>query len=201
MGPVVWQPQAAAAFAFPAPAFTFGRMSQHAILTAIGQDRPGLVDEVSAFIFERGGNIEDSRMVNLRGQFAMMVLISGSEQTLADVRERLGELAGRTGLQADLRPAQPTRPAAAGPALPYRLTASAMDQAGLVHRVSHLLREMNANIESMETNLRPAPVTGSPLFEMELVLSVPRQTSVGELRRRLETLCDEINIDWHLSAM
>jgi glycine cleavage system regulatory protein len=49
----------------------------HAILTAIGTDRPGIVDEVSQFIFDRGGNIEDSRMVNLRGQFAIMVLVGG----------------------------------------------------------------------------------------------------------------------------
>ena len=49
----------------------------HAILTALGIDRPGLVDEVSRFIYDRGGNIEDSRMVNLRGQFAIMVLVGG----------------------------------------------------------------------------------------------------------------------------
>lgn len=33
-------------------------MNQYAILTAIGADRPGIVDEVSEFIFDRGGNIE-----------------------------------------------------------------------------------------------------------------------------------------------
>ena len=46
-------------------------MTHHAILTALGTDRPGLVDEVSQFIFQHGGNIEDSRMLNLRGQFAI----------------------------------------------------------------------------------------------------------------------------------
>jgi glycine cleavage system transcriptional repressor len=48
-------------------------MTHHAILTATGPDRPGLVDEVSQFLFECGANIEDSRMVNLRGHFAMVV--------------------------------------------------------------------------------------------------------------------------------
>ena len=51
----------------------------HSILTAIGADRPGLVDEVSQFIFERGGNIEDSRMVNLRGQFAIRAYSAAEE--------------------------------------------------------------------------------------------------------------------------
>ena len=77
----------------------------HAILTAIGADRPGLVDEVSEFIFARGGNIEDSRMVNLRGQFAMMVLIGAAEQTISRLRSEIWQLQQQSGLQIELRPA------------------------------------------------------------------------------------------------
>src|SRR5688572_18728250 len=62
----------------PNHAVGYGGMT-HVILTAIGTDRPGLVDEVSRYIFDRGGNIEDSRMVNFRGQFAMMVLVGGGD--------------------------------------------------------------------------------------------------------------------------
>src|SRR5438105_15133644 len=103
----------------------------HAILTALGADRPGIVDEVSQFLFERGGNIEDSRMVNLRGQFAMMVLIGGEEAALARIRNELGQFAQSARLFAQVAPTDADRPAAPQ-AMPYRLTATAMDQAGLV---------------------------------------------------------------------
>src|ERR1051325_2514156 len=99
----------------------------HAILTAIGGDRPGLVDEVSEFIFARGGNIEDSRMVNLRGQFAMMVLIGAAEQTISRVRSELWQLQQQSGLQIELRPASEAR-AGSAQAAPYRLRASALAQ-------------------------------------------------------------------------
>src|SRR5438105_7387527 len=125
----------------------------HAILTAIGADRPGLVDEVSRFIFDRGGNIEDSRMVNLRGQFAMMVLVGAPEAVLGRVKEELAELSRRSGLHAELRPAAPLAarpssatepsPAPTREALPFRLTGTGIDQPGLVHRVAHVLREMD----------------------------------------------------------
>jgi glycine cleavage system transcriptional repressor len=175
-------------------------MQSHAILTAIGTDRPGLVDEVSQFIFDRGGNIEDSRMVNLRGQFAMMVLVAGSSDVLARVQGDLGSLSG---LHAELRPAAAgERTGAAGAqALPYRLRGTGIDQAGMVHRVAHVLREMNVNIESLDTQLRPAPVTGAPMFEMELVLSVPKSTPISALRQRVGATCDELNIDWELELM
>ena len=170
----------------------------HAILTAIGADRSGLVDEVSSFIFDRGGNIEDSRMVNLRGQFAIMLLVGGE----ADVAERLrrdkGLLEEKSGLQVDVRVAAQPPKAGAAQAMPFRFVATAVDRAGIVHQVSHLLREMNVNIESLETRLTAAPYTGAPVFEIEADLSVPRSTSVSGLRQRLAAMCDEMNIDWEL---
>src|SRR3954465_9249502 len=113
----------------------------HAILTAIGADRPGLVDEVSQFIFDRGGNIEDSRMVNLRGQFAMMVLVGGSEEALRKVELELDALAHSSRLRAEVQPAEAERTPATRDAIPYRLTATAIDQQGLVHRIAHVLRD------------------------------------------------------------
>jgi glycine cleavage system transcriptional repressor len=173
----------------------------HAILTAIGTDRPGIVDELSQFIFDRGGNIEDSRMVNLRGQFAIMVLVGGAADVAARIAKDLPEFSKRIGMQAELRPAgvEPPR-GAKGPAdaLPYRLVGTGIDQPGLVHRLAHLLREMNVNIESLETRLTPAPYTGAPMFELEAVLSVPRATQLSQLRQKLGAACDEINMDWDL---
>src|SRR6185312_9109880 len=169
----------------------------HVILTAIGGDRPGLVEEVSEYAFSRGANIEDSRMVNLRGQFAIMVLLGGPDQTVSRLREDLGLLSRQTALHAELHDAKPTTSSetSGAQALPYRLTGTALDQSGLVHRISHLLRELHVNIESLETRLRPAPYTGAPMFDMELILLVPRTTSLSQLRQNLTRHCDELNVD------
>ncbi len=180
-------------------------MEEHAILTAIGADRPGLVDEVSRFIFERGGNLADSRMVNLRGQFAMMVLFGGEAKTIGRIRSELWQLAQASGLQAEVRPAGEvgtgTASGGAGDSLPYRLTATAIDQPGLVHRFASVLRELAVNIESMDTRLTAAPYTGAPMFEMEMILSVPRKTALADIRQRLSVLSDELNIDFLLGAV
>ena len=85
--------------------------------------------------------------------------------------------------------------------MPYRLNTWAMDHPGLMRSIAQLLGELGVNIESVETALRPAPYTNAPLFEMELVVSVPEQTPVAELREKLGRLCDELNIDWRLAAL
>lgn len=170
----------------------------HAILTAIGADRPGLVDEVSEFVFSRGGNIEDSRMVNLRGQFAMMVLLGGGADVIDRIRNELNQLDQETSLRAELHPAVESAAPATAHALPFRLKGTGIDQPGLVHKLAHLLRGLQINIESLDSRLRPAPYTGAPMFEMELVLAVPTTTSLSQLRENVARLCDQMNIDWEL---
>ena len=172
----------------------------HAVLTAVGDDRPGLVDEVTAYVTERGGNLEDSRMVNLRGQFAMMMLVAGSEEAMSRLQDGLGALRRRSHVHAELRPAE-LGSAKRIAALPFRLNTWAMDHPGLMQSVSHLLGELGVNIESADSSLRPAPYTNAPLFEMELIVSVPAATPVAGLREALGELCDEMNIDWQLTAL
>jgi glycine cleavage system transcriptional repressor len=176
-------------------------MDHYAVLTAIGRDRPGLVDEVSAYVLERGGNLEDSRMVNLHGQFAMMMLVSGSAVVVERLQQDLGQLQTASAIHADLVSADMAPPAGRAASIPYRLTTSAMDHPGLVQSVAHALRQLEVNIESAETTLQQAPITGAPLFEMELVIAVPGDTPVAKLRDAVGRVCDELNIDWQLTAV
>ena len=171
----------------------------HVVLTAIGPDYPGLVDAVTRYVLESGGNLEDSRMVNLHGQFAMMLLVAGSVATVKALQDGLPALQKKAGVHAQLQPATAAQTAVA--ALPCRITAWAMDHPGLMQSVSHLLAGLHVNIESADTTLSSAPHTGTPLFTMQMVVSVPGSTPVAELREELGRLCDDLNIDWSLSAL
>jgi glycine cleavage system transcriptional repressor len=175
-------------------------MTRYVVLTTIGEDRPGLVDEVTRFVFERGGNIEDSRMVNLHGQFTIMMLVAGDDTSMGRLQDGLSVLKRESRLHAELHGAD-FEARAASEALPYRLAATAIDQPGLVQPLAHLLAEHGVNIESMQTTLAEAPITGAPVFAMELIVSVPRATPIGELRAALAGLCDSLNLDWQLAAL
>jgi len=175
-------------------------VNQHVVLTAVGADRPGLVEEVSEFVLARGGSIEDSRMANLQGQFAIMVLIGAQQEAIDRLRADLDALTAQTRTHAQLTVAVSAAVGAA-PRLPFRLTGRALDQPGLVHVVANLLRSLNVNIESMETTLEAAPITAAPVFAMDLIVAVPTDTPVPKLRDELARVCDPLNIDWHLAAM
>jgi glycine cleavage system transcriptional repressor len=175
-------------------------MSRRTVLTAIGEDRPGLVEQVAEFVFTRGGSIEDSRMANLHGQFAIAMSIAGTEEAIDRITKDLDALSRHTAIDARLTPV-PNAGAATASRLPYRLTGRALDQAGLVHQIANVLRSLDVNIENMETTLEAAPVTGAPVFAMDLTIAVPHDTPVQKLRGELARACDPLNVDWHLAPL
>ncbi|MCC6581423.1 MAG: hypothetical protein IT440_13380, partial [Phycisphaeraceae bacterium] len=83
---------------------------------------------------------------------------------------------------------------------PFQLRVSAMDQPGIVHRITHLLHQQDVNIEELETHLEAGAYSGTPLFTMTLSMTVPPQTPVKTLRQELENLCDSLNCDMDLRA-
>ena len=76
--------------------------------------------------------------------------------------------------------------------------ASCLDHPGIVYHISGLLRSLGVNIESMETKTYSAPVSGTPLFQLEAELAVPARANINEVRERLTELQREQNIDIEL---
>lgn len=169
------------------------------ILTAVGPDQIGLVEKISQFIANRGCNIEDSKMAVFCGEFALILLISGNAGNLSKVANAYSELGELTKLNISVR--KPAAKRAAAQSLPYRLTASCLDHPGVVHQLSGLLSQLNINIESMETKTYLAPVSGTLIFRMEALLSVPAALNISHLRQQLDEIEREANIDIDLTIV
>jgi len=165
----------------------------HLILTAIGPDQIGLVERISKFISSRGCNIDDSKMAVFCGEFAVIVLISGESGSLSKIAREYHEIEKETGLSVAIK--KPSMRKAAEFYLPYKLTASCMDHPGVVHHITGVLSSLGVNIESLETKTYSAPVSGTPLFQLEAGIAVPTRISINDLRERLEQLQREQNID------
>jgi glycine cleavage system transcriptional repressor len=166
------------------------------VLTAIGPDRPGLVGDFSGRLFAAGVNLADSRMVNLRGQFALILLVEGSDDALRRLQRELPPQAAQIGLAVTFTPQAPERRPLES--LPFRLKTYSMDQPGIVHRVSSVLQGHGINIEELQTRLESGPFMGTPVFTMELRISVPKSVAVRQLRRELDAACDALNCDYDL---
>ena len=170
-------------------------MSQELVVTAVGPDRPGIASDFTGHVHAAGANLADSRMLNLRGQFALIALVEGTPEALESLKTRLRESAKTVGLTFEFSAAALTDRADAHKGVPFRLKTYSMDQPGIVHKVTTFLREQGINIEELETSLESAPFMGTPVFTMELVMLVPSAANVKKLRRSLEELGDTLNCD------
>lgn len=171
----------------------------HLILTAIGPDQVGLVAKISEFISRHGCNIEDSKMAVFCGEFAVIILIGGVATKLSEVSRNCHEIETETGLSIAVK--TPAARKSTDLLLPYRLTASCMDHPGVVYQISDILSSLGINIDSLETRAYSAPVSGTPLFQLEARLSVPARVSINQLRDRFMEFQSAENIDIDLTAI
>ncbi len=176
-------------------------MSSYIVLTAVGLDRPGLVDEISSFLAARKINIEDSRMAVLGGEFAVILLASGAANIVDKLGNELNSLEKSTGLNIEMKNTLAPHQRKIAPAMPHRLVATSMDHPGIVHEITRILHKRNINIESMETRVSNAPLSGAPIFHMKCIINIPIEEKASSIRRELEKLGDKSDIDIEIDAV
>lgn len=71
------------------------------------------------------------------------------------------------------------------------------DRSGIVREITALLSKQGVNLGSLSTDVRPAPMSGDPLFTAEALLQVPATLSLDDLQQSLETLADDLMVELH----
>jgi glycine cleavage system transcriptional repressor len=163
------------------------------IVTAVGPDRPGIVGELTGFVHGAGGNLLDSRMVNLRGEFAMMILLELPGDAAKTFEEEMPRVGEQMGLSVTVRVQEKRGDVARG--LPFRLKTYSLDQPGIVAKLAGVLRANGVNIEELEARQESAAFAGGALFLTEMRLTVPGNVALGKLRRELEEVGNALNCD------
>lgn len=164
-------------------------------LTCIGDDRPGLVSDLSAPILAHGASWNRSQMARLGGKFAGILLIdvpdSSAESLVADLKA-LADV----GLHVTL---ELTEAPAVDVAQRVNLELLGADRPGIVAEISTALARQGVSILELLTDVREAPMAGGHLFDAQAVLEAPAGTSMEVLRSILEAIADELMVEIHLS--
>ena len=169
------------------------------VLSAVGPDRPGLVNEISALIRDAPANLEDSRMAILGGEFAVILLVSGARTALERIESNRAALERKTGLTITLK--QTARSEQRRNFLPYRIRVTGVDRPGIVHGITQVLAGRGVNVASLESRLAFAAESGTPMFVLEAELQVPSEMALSQLRRDLGSACEEDNLDFTFESM
>jgi glycine cleavage system transcriptional repressor len=165
-------------------------------VTAIGRDRPGIVAAITGALLDFEGNVDDSQMSILHGQFAVMLIVSVPEgadlESISAKLEEVGrefELGGIT--------VSPVSELDRGAGPTHVLTVYGADRPGIVHDVAALLAGQDVNITDLRT--RRTGEADAPLYTMMMEVSVP--TSATGLSDALSNLTGTGGVEAHLAEL
>ncbi|MBK8011814.1 MAG: glycine cleavage system protein R [Deltaproteobacteria bacterium] len=187
------------------------------VITLVGADRRGIVDQVARAVAEFGGNWEESRMTRLAGTFAGILKVSVSESRADALVTALGKL-GPSGLDVHVRNADavgevPTSATSSATSAssgrshagakggettaPRRLRVELVgaDHEGIVRDVSRVLVDSALNIEDLSTETVDAPMAGQRLFKARIDLKSAQTLDMEALRASLERLADDLVVE------
>ena len=174
-------------------------MENFLVITAIGKDHPGIVDELTMSILNHGCNIEDSRMTVLGGEFAVLLLISGKWNDMAKFEDSIYTLQKK--LHLTITATRTEEEKSRLDVLPYAVEVISIDHPGIVHELANFFSTRNINIRELNTNRYAAAHTGTPMFAMTMTVNVPADVRIATLRDEFLEYCDTLNMDASLEPL
>jgi glycine cleavage system regulatory protein len=166
---------------------------QFLILTVIGDDRPGLVGELSNAISAHQGNWLESSMSHLAGKFAGIVKVAVPGGRVESLKGTLSRLAG---LKIVAENSVAEKSAVAGRRL--KLSLVGHDRIGIVREVSQVLARHAVNVEDLSTRTASAPMSAEIMFHADIDLLASRDLDAHALTAELERISNDLMVDINL---
>lgn len=163
------------------------------ILTVLGDDRPGLIEQLAATISRNGGNWLESSMSHLSGKFAGIVSIALPDTAIAGLEAELATLPGLRITAEVSRTIAPTPKS--GGVRRLKLSLVGHDRIGIVKEVSQVLASHAINVETLSTHTSSAPMSAAILFHAQAELTASATLDARALKHQLETLSNDLMVD------
>jgi glycine cleavage system regulatory protein len=167
-------------------------MATSYIITFIGDDRPGLVEQLSRVIESNGGNWHESRLSQLGGKFAGLIRVSLPADTGLALETDLSALAA-SGLSVRV-----TATGEKPPPVPGRditLTVLGPDRPGIVREISRALAQRQINVVEMDSAVISAPMSAEMLFSAHIDAWIPETTDMDDLAATLDEIANHMTLE------
>ena len=162
------------------------------VVTAIGKDRPGLVNLIADRAKTFGANWAGSRMANLAGEFAGTVHLDVPAANADALTNALRELES-SGLRVVIERSAGGGAPAGGRVVSLQLVGP--DRPGIVRDLSRVLADRGVSIQELATEIVDGADAARRRFSVKALLAVPEKVANDELKRALAALASEMSVD------
>jgi len=170
---------------------SFSQKKDLYVLSVIGEDRVGIVSEITQFLLKKGFNIVDIEQTVIHSQFTMVLLIQPLRPRfhLNQLRAGLNPLAQKLEMKITVTPLHEFKGLKlAETKRPYVLTILGTDRPGVVASLSSMLARHHCNIERIKMIAR------GELLAMEMSVDL-RNAHFPDLRKEISEAAKKIQMD------
>lgn len=164
---------------------------KNVVITFVGRDKPGLVDQLAKLIVAHQGNWLGSSMSHLAGQFAGIIEVELPELELAKFSL---EIASIDDLTITIQQGHNTASAIEAEEL-LNISIVCNDRTGIIQEITQALHAVDANIEQLGSQLESAANSGQILFRANIVVVLPQHSSIEQLQESIEKIGDDVMVD------
>lgn len=166
-------------------------MSNRFLISFYCDDRPGVVERLSAAVDSAQGNWLDSQLARLGGRFAGVVHVQLSADGDEILSARLLELEAE-GIKATLTTAGQE---SASYSAVRTINLLGPDRPGIVLELTKALHRAGFNVQSLETTVETAPMSGEALFRAIAKIELLEGARLDELEWQLDALADAMTLE------
>jgi len=168
-------------------------MKQQLVLTVLGDQKSRLIEKLTRSIEDCGANILDSRIGAMGNEFAALMLLSGSWDSIAKLEDILPRLGKE--LNARINSKRTDKRQTNNRQIPYTIEIVCCDRAGVIHDVVKFLIDNHIDICELYSNTYQSPYTDMTMFSMHMIVNIPADSSIASVRTEFMDFCDQMNLD------
>ena len=169
-------------------------MRDKLIISVFGPDRKGIVSEISSIKNKSNGNIETSRMVRLEEQFSILILIKIENKDIEILKNKIEKIENLNIATNTINRSNKIYKNK------FHLYINGADNEGIVYSFSNYFSKLNINIEEVNTNIKNAPVSATPLFMMDLIITTSEKINKNKLIEDLNKISEKLGVEVNLKT-
>ncbi len=162
------------------------------VLTAIGEDRSGIVSELTQLVSDCHCNIIDSRIAILGNELTFIMLLSGDMSAISRIEHTLPTKGMELGLLTMMKRTSSHNQSefCAG----YTLEYTGIDTPGTLSKVTRFFADSNINICSLKSDTYEEDTELKMRCELEF--NIPVDVDIDQFKISFENLSHVLNVDY-----
>lgn len=169
------------------------------VITALGADRPGIVNTITRYVSSCGCNIEDSRLAMLGEEFTFIMLLSGSWNAITLIESTLPQ----KGAELDLLIVMKRTNSHERPPMPATVwvQVEVKDSPHIIERFTDLFDSSQMNIAELVSRTQPADGDLPPQLYIQITAHSSGDRDASNIEQAFHRLCTELNAQGSISVV